>query len=155
MKTILLATTGSDRCTCAEDYALNYCAKNRTSLEIVHVVETSLSHYGLIDSLATEIDRHDFIAHARQQELPEVECRLARLIDKARGMNISCRVHVGWQAPLYCILKRLKQNNARLLVVGGRKKRLNPFSLVNCLRRKACCTVRQIFEPGMEQPMKC
>ncbi|WP_462327934.1 universal stress protein [Desulfobaculum sp.] len=142
--TIVLATTGGQCCKNAEDYALAYCAKNSASLGIVHVVESSLSHYGLVDSLATEGDRHDFIRHARTQEMPEVERRLARLISRAEAMHIPYKLHVGWQSPLYCILKQLQENNAQMLIVGSKHSRPNPFSLTSCLRRKAPCDVRQI-----------
>ncbi|WFS63099.1 universal stress protein [Pseudodesulfovibrio thermohalotolerans] len=145
MDSILLATTGEAHCMRAEDYALKYCALNRTSLDIIHVVEDNLSHYGMIDSLATEGDRRDFIAYSQKVERPEVERRLARITGKAESMNINYRLYIEWKSPLYCILKHIRHVKSQLLVVGGRKRRHNPFSLVRCLSRKASCEVMQVL----------
>lgn len=144
-KNVLLATTGRDNCLKAEEYALSYCAENAATLGIVHVVESDLSHYGQVDSLATEGDRSDFIIHARRQEEYDVRQRLERVTARAEALNVDYELYIEWDAPLYCITKHVRETRSELLVIGGEKKRFNPFSLSHCLTRKVPCQVRKIF----------
>ena len=144
MNNILLATAGNSDCRRAEDYALDYCQRHGVSLNIVHCIQSSLSHYGLVDSLATEGDRSDFIEYSQSKECLEAECRLTRVTGKARSRNIHYQLYIEWKSPLYSILRCIRHCQSALLVVGGKEKRHYPFSLVNCLKRKATCAVMQI-----------
>lgn len=148
MDNILLATTGKADCLDAEDYALGYCSRHGARLTILHVAESALSHYGLVDSLATEGDRREFIEHVQRQELPAAERRLARIMDGARSMNIKYQLYIKWTSPLCCILNLVRRTNPKLLVVGGGTKRCTPFGLVRRLARKAPCAVMQVPRPG-------
>ncbi|MGE4505131.1 MAG: universal stress protein [Desulfovibrionaceae bacterium] len=145
MKNILLATTGTSQCRKAEDYALEYCLHHGATLRIIHVVEPQLDHYGLVDSLATETDRHDFIDHTRKLEMPSIQERLERILNQAKALGIKYELYIQWDAPLYSIVKQARKENVELLVIGGREKRFNPFSLAMSLTRKAPCQVKQVY----------
>jgi nucleotide-binding universal stress UspA family protein len=144
MSGILLATDGGLHCKRAEDYALDHCRRHGTPLDIIHVVEHGLSHYGQVDSLASEGDRSDFIAHVRRQQPAGAGRRLARAANAAVSGNIHYRLYIEWESPLYSILRHIRRNEPELLVMGGGRTRRNPFSLARRLGRKASCAVRQV-----------
>ncbi|MBG0790170.1 MAG: universal stress protein [Desulfovibrionaceae bacterium] len=144
MRNILLATTGENHCRSAEDYAVSYCARTGAILGVIYATDSDLAHYGQVDPLATEGDRRDFITHASWQETEHAQERLERICAKAQSLNVDYELYIERKAPLYCIVQRAKENNPELLVVGGRRSRYNPFSLVRSLARKAPCEVRQI-----------
>lgn len=146
MRHVLLATTGSDDCRRAEEFAVSYCAREAMPLRIIHAVDSSLEHYGQVDTLATEGDRHSFIGHARHQESFDATERLQRVMAHARAFNVDYELYIEWDAPLYCIVKQARRDGSELLVIGGKRKRFNPFSLSRSLMRKAPCAVKQIHE---------
>lgn len=144
MRNILLATTGENHCLSAEEYAVSYCARTGAVLGVIHATDSDLAHYGRVDALATEGDRHDFIRYSSWRETEDARRRLERVCAKASALNVEYELYIERKAPLYCIVQRVRLNNPELLVIGGSRNRYNPFSLVRCLARKAPCEVRQV-----------
>ncbi|MEL7639255.1 MAG: universal stress protein [Solidesulfovibrio sp.] len=103
MRRILLGSDGSRQARQAEDRVISL-AKGGDSIVALHVVPTDLMHYGLVDQLATQSDKEEFLRYIR--ELGERECldKLSGFLARARERGVDARLSVRWGEPLREIL---------------------------------------------------
>jgi len=104
MRRILLGSDGSPRARQAEDHVISLARDDGGTVIAVHVVDTDLMHYGLIDQLATQSDKEVFLKYVR--ELGERECldRLGGFLERAREQGVEASLSVRWGEPLREIL---------------------------------------------------
>lgn len=143
MTRILLATKGNGNCQKAEEYALACCRETSATLNVVHIVESSYSHYGYHDSLATEGDRDAFVTYSLRMDRVMASQRLKRVLLRADELSLPCDSYVGWGDPVRGILVQAMQLNPDIIIVGGTHGG-SIFSIYSRLQRKVACTVKQI-----------
>lgn len=144
---VLLATKGTPSCSNAEASALSYCQANDAELVVVHIVDSSLKHFGLIDPLATEIDKSYFVEYVVRLCKCEAMERLEKLKSRADLSAIPLQLRISDGSPLEEILQAAREIDPKLLFIGGRARpTYHLFSLANRIRRKVPCPVRQVHD---------
>lgn len=100
MRTILFGGDGSVEARQAEDYVLSRAQADGAAIVALHVVDTDLMHYAMVDHLATQSDKEEFLRYVRIQGERESMVRFGPFAEKARGRGIEIRLVVRWGEPL-------------------------------------------------------
>lgn len=144
---VLLATKGTPSCSNAETSALSYCQVNDAELVVVHIVDSSLKHFGLIDPLATEIDKSYFVEYVVRLCRCEAMERLLKIRSRADLSGIPLQFRIGDGSPVAEIEQAVREIDPELLFIGGKARPgYHLFSLANRIRRKVACPVRQVHD---------
>lgn len=94
----------------------------KSNITVLHVKETSLSHYGYVDQLASGITKEQFVSYIyqmAQEREHEIQTKLSQFA-KDQGIKFSWQVREG--KPSDEIIKELKAGNYDLLILGTKPK---------------------------------
>ncbi len=143
---IALAASGSSAAWAVEKYAFDYCmGQNISKLTVIHVMDTSLSHYGKFDQLASGNCKKDFVDYIYQS----AEKNYLKLKDRICKMSQEKRIELHWKCiegnPVSVISNFVSEQNISHLFVGKGKKRDSffgpPKQTAQLLRRNCPCKV--------------
>ena len=144
-KKVLLATKGTPSCSNAEKSAISYCRANDAELVVLHIVDSSLKHFGQIDPLATEIDKSYFVEYIDRLCEYEAKERLESLKSLADLSAIPHQLRICDGSPLQTIVQTVSEVKPELLIIGGKARpAYRFFSLSNRIHRKVRCPVQQV-----------
>lgn len=118
MRRIILGSDGSPEAREAEQYALAMLQPGDDIIAL-HVVNTDLMHYGLIDQLATQADKENFLAYIRKQGEEECASRLGPFADAAAKSGAKVALHVRWGDPARELLSIASEHDAHEIVLAG------------------------------------
>lgn len=117
MRRILLGSDGSAMARQAEDHAIALLNADGGSVIALHVVDTDLMHYGLVDQLATQSDKEDFLRYVREQGESECLARLGGFLERAQERGVDAQLGVRWGEPLREILAAAVENGADEIIL--------------------------------------
>ena len=117
MRRILLGSDGSVEARHAEDHVIATLRREGGSVMALHVVDTDLMHYGLVDQLATQSDKETFLNYVREQGESECEARLGGFVERARKSGVHALLGVRWGEPLRDVLAAATENGADEIVL--------------------------------------
>lgn len=143
---VALAASGSSAAWPVEKYVFDYCVGQKISnLTVIHVMETSLSHYGKFDQLASGNCKKKFVDYIYQS----AEKNHIKLKDRICRMSQEKRIELHWKCiegnPVSVISSFVSKQNISHLFVGKGKKRDSffgpPKQTVQLLRKNCPCKV--------------
>lgn len=143
MRRILLCSNGSPEARRAEDYVLTELRSCGGSVFALHIVDTDLMHYGLVDQLATQGDKENFLCYVREEGERECRGRLGGFLERARKGGVDALLGVRWGEPLREMLAAAAESGVDEIVLPPRNWGLD-FTVphfVDRLNRSSPCKI--------------
>lgn len=118
-KRVALAASGSNHAKSAELFAFGYCLKNMIDeLLVIHVVDTSLTHYGDVDQLASGNCKAEFVDYINEAAEENAQTLQKRLEENAKEFGVSLRWLTVTGKIVEQITKSVLENDISTLIIG-------------------------------------
>jgi len=112
MRRIILGSDGSTQARNAEDQVISLAHGDDCSVIALYIVATDLMHYGLVDQLATQSDKEDFMRYVSELGKRECRDRLGGFLERAQEHGVAAQLNVRWGEPLREVLAAATESGA-------------------------------------------
>ncbi|GAB6180795.1 hypothetical protein JCM14036_21140 [Desulfotomaculum defluvii] len=120
-KNILLAVHGDENSEFLEK-VLELVRLSKPEITLLHVTETSLSHYGYVDQLASAITKDQFIGYIYNMANERKNNIFKDFKDRAGDLGLSFHWRVREGKPQIEIVEEFQQGSYDLLILGTKPK---------------------------------